>query len=373
VSESRSLDHKQPYVDRPEDPHAIVIYLEKTNSYRASTAPRGKIPTIRFTRGTRLPHLTATTPIPSSAPSARRVVLLVPTCNPGPQWQAFLQALKVQTLQPDRCIVVDSESTDGAPEAAQAAGLTVHRIARADFNHGTTRQLAIEQFAADADLVVFLTQDAVLAEPSALQQLVAAFDDATAAAAFGRQLPHDNATPMAAHARMFNYPATSHTRCFDDAPAFGIKTCFLSNSFAAYRVSALQEVGGFPTNVILGEDMHLAARLLKGGHTIAYQALATVYHSHNYALLAEFRRYFDTGVFHAQHHWLTQDFGGAGSEGIRFLRSEMAYLLKHAPWQLPEAVCRTALKALGYRLGLAHAALPQRMVIGLSMHKGYWA
>jgi rhamnosyltransferase len=113
--------------------------------------------------------------------------------------------------------------------------------------------------------------------------------------------------------------------------------------------------------------------LLKAGHTIAYQAQATVYHSHNYSLLAEFRRYFDTGVFHAQQPWLTQDFGGAGREGLRLLRSEMVYLLKRAPWLLPEAACRTVLKALGYRLGRLHAALPQRVCSGLSMHKGYWA
>jgi rhamnosyltransferase len=314
-----------------------------------------------------------TAPIHPPEPSARRVVVLVPTCNPGLHWPAFLQALQAQTLRPESCVVIDSDSTDGAPEAAQAAGLTVHRIARADFNHGTTRQQAVEQFAAQADVVVFLTQDAVLAEPSALQQLVAAFDDATVAAVYGRQLPHANATPVAAHARLFNYPATSHTRRLSDVSEFGIKTCFLSNSFAAYRVAALQAVGGFPANVILGEDMHLAARLLKAGHTIAYQAQATVYHSHNYSLLAEFRRYFDTGVFHAQHPWLTQDFGGAGREGFRFLRSEMVYLLKRAPWLLPEAMCRTVLKALGYRLGRRHAALPQRVCSSLSMHKGYWA
>ena len=325
-------------------------------------------------RGIRLQNLsTTTTPTPLPVPSARQVVVLVPTCNPGPQWRGFLQALLAQTLRPKRCVVIDSASTDGAAEAAQAAGLIVHRIARADFNHGTTRQQAIEQFAADADVVVFLTQDAVLTEPTSVQQLVDAFGDPTVAAAYGRQLPHPDATPVAAHARQFNYPAVGHTRRWADVPEFGIKTCFLSNSFAAYRVTALREVGGFPANVILGEDMHLAARLLKAGHTIAYQAQAKVYHSHNYSWLAEFRRYFDTGVFHAQHHWLTQDFGGAGQEGFRFLRSEMAYLLKHAPWRLPEAVCRTALKALGYRLGRRHATLPQRVCSGLSMHKGYWA
>jgi rhamnosyltransferase len=268
--------------------------------------------------------------------------------------------------------VIDSASDDGAVEAAQAAGLVVHRIERADFNHGTTRQEAVEQFAAHADVVVFLTQDAVLADPMALHHLVSSLDGTQVAAAYGRQLPHTDATAVAAHTRLFNYPAASHSRSWTDVPEFGIKTCFLSNSFAAYRVKELREVGGFPEKVILGEDMHLAARLLKAGYGIRYQAQAAVYHSHNYSMLEEFRRYFDTGVFHAQQHWLRQDFGGAGREGLRFVRSEIVYMLKHAPWLLPEVACRTALKALGYRLGRLHEALSKRVCIRFSMHKGYW-
>ena len=303
---------------------------------------------------------------------ARQVVLLVPVCNPGPRWNDFLHALHCQTLQPQQCVVIDSASDDGAVEAAQAAGLVVHRIERADFNHGTTRQEAVEQFAAHADVVVFLTQDAVLADPMSLHHLVSALDGTQVAAAYGRQLPHTDATAVAAHTRLFNYPAASHSRSWTDVPEFGIKTCFLSNSFAAYRVKELREVGGFPEKVILGEDMHLAARLLKAGYGIRYQAQAAVYHSHNYSVLAEFRRYFDTGVFHAQHPWLMQDFGGAGREGLKFVRSEMVYMLKHAPWRLPEMAFRTLLKALGYRLGLGHTMLSQVVCSNLSMHKGYW-
>lgn len=46
-----------------------------------------------------------------------------------------------------------------------------------------------------AEFAIFLTQDAILASPDALQQQVAAFDDPQVAATYGRQLAHANATP----------------------------------------------------------------------------------------------------------------------------------------------------------------------------------
>lgn len=302
-----------------------------------------------------------------------RVVVLVPTRNAGARWPAFLQGLQAQQPAGARCVVIDSESDDGTSVQAQAAGLQVHTIDRRTFNHGATRQLAIDRFAGHADVVVFLTQDAVLARPDALACLIAAFEDPQVAAAYGRQLPHPDAGPVAAHARLFNYPAASHKRTLADVSRFGIKTCFMSNSFAAYRLSALRQAGGFAGDLILGEDMHLAARLLQRGFSIAYQARACVHHSHDHTLFEEFQRYFDTGVFHAREAPLLQTFGGAGREGLRFVRSELMYLLGRAPWRLPEAACRTLLKALAYRLGRSHSRLPRSLRQPLSMHKGFWA
>ena len=302
-----------------------------------------------------------------------RALVVVPTRNAGPRWAQWLDGLRSQQPVLRRCAVIDSESSDGTAEQAEAAGLQVCRIARQAFNHGATRQMAIDRFGADADFVVFLTQDAVLAQPDAVAQLLSAFDDPQVAAAYGRQLPHPDAGAIGAHARLFNYPAQSATRTLADATRLGIKACFLSNSFAAYRLQPLREVGGFAGDLILGEDMHLAARLLKAGHAIRYQASACVYHSHDYSLREEFQRYFDTGVFHASQPWLMRDFGGAGREGRRFVRSEMRHVLRHAPWRLPEVVIRTLLKALAYRLGRWHARLPDALLRPFSMHKGYWA
>lgn len=307
-----------------------------------------------------------------AADPERRVVLLVPTFNPGPCWSDFLAALQSQTLRPCHVVVLDSESTDGSPQAAQARGYTVQTVQRRHFNHGGTRQAGVDQHAQGADIAIFLTQDAILASPDALQQLLAAFDDPQVAATYGRQLPHANATPIAAHARHFNYPAQSHTYTLQDKAVKGIKTCFLSNSFAAYRLSALKQVGGFEPQLILGEDMHLAARLLLAGHAIRYQASAHVYHSHNYSLRQELARYFDTGVFHAQQKWLVQTFGNANRDGFNFLRSETKVILKSWPLGIFSVLLRTVIKYTGYRLGRIFSRLPMAINRNISMHKGYW-
>ena len=308
----------------------------------------------------------------TSATAACRVAVLIPTRNAGPRWDAVLRSLAEQKPALQRVVVIDSGSSDGTPDQARVAGWNVHPIAPSEFNHGATRQMAVEQLAGDAQYVVLLTQDAVLADPQAVQRLLSAFNDPSVAAAYGRQLPHPDATPVAAHARLFNYPAQSATRTFADAQRLGLRACFLSNSFAAYRVSSLNQVGGFAPGLILGEDMHLAARLLLAGHAIRYQSDAAAYHSHNYSLTEEFQRYFDTGVFHARQDWLLQDFGGAGREGWKFLVSEVGYLLQHAFWRLPEAAVRTVLKLVAYRLGRRHERLPRSWQRALSMHKGFW-
>lgn len=74
--------------------------------------------------------------------------------------------------------------------------------------------------------------------------------------------------------------------------------------------------------------MYVAAKMLKCGWKVAYCANATVYHSHNYSLLDEFRRYFDIGVFNAREPWVLAEFGVAESEGVKFIRSEFLFLFR---------------------------------------------
>ena len=239
-----------------------------------------------------------------------------------------------------------------------------------DFDHGGTRQIAVNQ--CQTDIVVFLTQDVIL-KPNALEEIINSFNDPTVGCAYGRQLPHDDATAFAQHLRYFNYPEYSQIKSLDDAQDLGITTCFNSNSFSAYRVSALKSVGGFPEKNIVGEDVIAAVRLLNAGWKIAYNAKAQVYHSHNYTLIEEFKRYFDTGEFHRSNAELLLPFQTSTSRGKAFVLSEVKYLIKNHYWYyLPYAFLRTIIKWSAYKLGRSSSKLTKNFSAKCSAHVSYW-
>jgi rhamnosyltransferase len=296
--------------------------------------------------------------------------VVIPVCDAGFLLERLFTSLRIQDVPPSENLIIDSESNDGTADIALEAGCRVHRIRKKDFNHGGTRNLGVSL--ATGDILVFMTQDAILADAHALQALVEPFKDPMVGAVCGRQLPHKNANPLAAHARLFNYPSSSCIKTKADIPRLGIKVPFISNSFSAYRKSALQEVGGFPEHVILSEDMCVAAKMILAGYSIAYAGEAKVYHSHNYTPLQEFRRYFDIGAFHSQEAWIQKTFGGAGGEGLRYIRSELAYARKHGWYWAFRSLLTCMLKLVGYKLGKWESMLPKFCKRWLSMNKGFW-
>lgn len=312
-------------------------------------------------------------PEPASK-AGKRVKLIVPTYNGGGIWKACARAIAeavAASRHQVQVLAIDSTSTDGTATVAADHGFSVQRVDPRDFDHGGTRNLAATTGPAP-DIIVFLTQDAILDSPQALDALLRAFDDGTVAVAYGRQLPHRDANPLAAHARLFNYPARSRVTGAADRAALGIKAVFTSNSFAAYRYAVFRELGGFPEKGILSEDMYFAARAALAGHQIAYVAGAAVRHSHNYSPIEECRRYFDIGVFHHDEAWISLAFGGAGGEGKRYILSELRYLARHAPLWIPRACLHNALKITGYKLGKHYSSLPPAWRRRFSMHKRYW-
>lgn len=295
---------------------------------------------------------------------------VIPAFNGRADLLRLLKSLKMQSALFD-ILIVDSSSSDGTEELAREHVGCVLSISSSQFNHGGTRQMMVDRHP-DYDVYVFLTQDVYLEDPCAIEKLLAHFDEPKVGAVCGRQLPHTDASALAAHARFFNYPATSRVKSINDCSELGIKTPFISNSFSAYRRDALMAVGGFPEHVILSEDMYVAAKMLIAGWHVAYAGDAVCRHSHNYTAKEEFCRYFDQGVFHAREPWIRQRFGGAGGEGLRYVISELRYLGFVRFYLWPSAVLRNALKLLAYKLGQRERYLPKLLKKKLSMHRRYW-
>lgn len=300
-----------------------------------------------------------------------RVSVIIPTLNGGRRFKEVLASLSRQSLVPVEILVIDSSSDDDTLLEAEKYKATIKRIARADFDHGGTRSLAAKT--ACGDLLVYLTQDAVLYDQHALTHLVAPFSNPKVAATFGRQLPHPEANCFARHLRHFNYPEESSVRCWEDRKQYGFKTVFISNSFAAYRKDLLEEVGFFENGLLFGEDTFTLAKLLRKGYCVVYVAEAKIFHSHNYTVCKEFRRYFDIGVLHSVHKDLLAEFGGTFGEGRRFVSSELLQLIKEKEYFcIPESILRNSMKFLAYHLGKRYSFLPRRMAVCCSMNRAWW-
>lgn len=314
------------------------------------------------------------------------VKVVIPVYNPDGKFSALLDAYKQQTIYQDlELLVINSGTTNWFEKQMDYRKMRLLNISANNFDHGATRQQGVDyfdKFISDdivsdninhtEHVVVFLTQDAILATNDSIERLVSSFVDSSVGAAFGRQLPHSDASEVAAYSRFYNYKDVSYKYSYKDRKQHGIKTAFFSNSFSAYRVKYLRAVGRFPVKTIFGEDMLIAAKLLKKGCKIAYVAEAIVYHSHNYTIKTEFERAFDTGVFHAVEPWLLEDFGKAEGEGVRFVKSELAYVGKRKPIKIADCIVRNGTKFLGYKLGRLYRYLPKSLVIKFSMNKNFW-
>ncbi|HBJ0984673.1 TPA: glycosyltransferase family 2 protein [Escherichia coli] len=298
--------------------------------------------------------------------------IAIPTYNGGMLWRKVVDNIKEFSPPQTLIQVIDSGSKDGTGDVAIKAGFDVITIEAKDFNHGGTRNFAIKEHADRYDVVIFLTQDAI-PQPNFISEIISIFESRNVACAYGRQLPHTDANPLAQHARLFNYPEKGYICGKEDIPEMGLKTVFMSNSFSAYRLSIFKELGGFPSETILCEDMYFTAKAILAGYKVAYVSTSKVRHSHNYTPLEEFKRYFDIGVFHKDEPWIRKNVSGASGEGRKYIISEIRFLLKNYPHWLPLSCINNFMKLLGYKLGQHYNILPKKIIKAFSMHKRYWS
>jgi len=268
-----------------------------------------------------------------------------------------------------RVLVMNSSSNDGTVECAQEMGAETLLIPRHEFNHGTSREKA-RQFL-NCDIVVMMTPDAYAVDEHMLTHLVTPLMESQASLSYARQIPHDHAGIFEKIPREFNYPSTSQIRSYEDRDKYGAYTIFCSNSCAAYRNDALDEIGGF-SPVLIGEDTFTAAKLLLRKHKIAYVAEAVVKHSHTYRLRQEFQRNFDTGLARYWERDLLRGLEADEKRGHQFFRYFIKRLACEKPCLVPYGILQTGVKYMGYRLGKISGSAPLWFKKLCSSQDFYW-
>ena len=228
-------------------------------------------------------------------------------------------------------LVVDSSSQDATAdivrgyEAHYPGRVRLMQIAREDFDHGGTRDLALRQTA--GEYMAFLSQDALPANGQLVENLLAGFSKPSVAAVCGRHVARLDAPLYERLTREFNYPATASVWGERDIARCGVKAYFFSDTCAAYRREAYLAVGGFDAPVEANEDMLMAAKLFHAGYELAYEPAAAVIHSHDHTLRQEFERHEGEGFVMWRYRERLQ---GADviSEGRRLVRFVLGALLK---------------------------------------------
>ena len=301
-----------------------------------------------------------------------KVDVIIPVYHPGKEFSVLLERLTEQTAAIHRIIAMNTEENYWNKELEQKYPLLeVHHLKKSEFDHGGTRAWAAEL--SDAEIMVFMTQDAVPADRNLIENLVKALEkEKMIAAAYARQLPNEMCSFAERYTRSFNYPEKSYVRTQKDLPLYGIKTFFCSNVCAAYKKEIYQELGGFVRKTIFNEDMIYAGKLIQMGYGIAYAADAKVIHSHNYSCMQQFHRNFDLGVSQAEH---PEIFAGVPSEGegIKLVKKTINYLIqKRKIWLIPGVILQSGCKYAGYLSGKNYRKLPRKMILWCTMNREYW-
>jgi rhamnosyltransferase len=250
---------------------------------------------------------------------------------------------------PFEVVAIDSGSTDGTPDLLAGRVDRLERIAPSDFDHGRTRNLAVE--IARGELVVFLVQDAEPVGDRWLHELAAPLvAHADVAGSFARQLPRPEASALArfALARWFaggeeprlTEPMTAEA--FDRLdPMRRMDLSTFDNVCSCLRRTVWERQPFAPTP--MAEDLEWGRDALRAGHRLAFAPAAAVVHSHDRGLRYELAR---TYQLHRRLHGL---FGFRSIPSARHLASAVARTLPlHARLALADRRRpRLALRTLG--------------------------
>src|SRR4051794_32352371 len=232
------------------------------------------------------------------------VTVAIPVLDGARYLDEVLAAVRRQQIdRPVELLVWDSGSTDGSLEIAARHGARIHRIAKSEFSHGGTRNLAMEL--ASGDYVAFITQDATPADDGWLAALLEGFEQAEdVALVFGPHEPRPDASHMIKCEMERHFATWGDGGREIDVQRLG-RSAREINAYRSFpgRLTFFSDVNGAVAkwawrqvpyrSVPYAEDQLLGREMIEAGFAKAYHPDMRVLHSHDYPPVRFFRRYFD--------------------------------------------------------------------------------
>ena len=292
------------------------------------------------------------------------VGIIIPTLNPDHIFEENLKLLSSLNL---KVLIIDSNSSINVNKIAKR--YKANFVKENNFNHGSTREKARKML--KTDIVVYMTQDAKLQSSESIQNLIKPLIEGKASVSYGRQIPVKNAGILESFPVEFNYTEMSNVRSLNDIDKYGVGTFFCSDVFSAYINEDLNNVGGFD-HVLTGEDYFMCYKILLDNKSVAYVSNACVIHSHNFSLIENFNRMFDTGYVRGERKHIQDLVGHPDSRGMQLTVSMFKKIIKEKPQILPYAILQTTLKYLGFKIGYYGTNLPVKVKRFLSGQKYFW-
>ncbi|GAB2021894.1 glycosyltransferase family A protein [Pseudolactococcus yaeyamensis] len=283
-----------------------------------------------------------------------RLVVMLPTYNAENDIEEVLSLISSQISSEDKIQIVDSSSTDKTVAIAKRYDADIMIIPQEEFSHsGTRSRMAAKAVDEGFDYGLFMTQDVYLQKNAIKNLLELISSEQEIGAVFGKQevdLVKGNLFEY--YARSFNYPEKSEVWDKTAISEKGIKTVFISDAFSIYNLRIIAALGYFGDTVNMSEDMLIADKLIQNGYKIGYSATAKVYHTHNFKISDEYKRYKLIGRFYKENQELVSRYGKTNSNGMKLAIGEVIFLIKKGKLHmLPKSLVRNAAKFIGHKIG----------------------
>ncbi len=213
------------------------------------------------------------------------ISIVIPVRNEAKGIKSCLDSWLNQSVAVNEIVVIDSGSTDGTLEIVRGySKARLVEIPPSEFNHGTTRNRAMQHVSGDFTLMT--VGDCRAVDDTVLARMQDHFADTNVAGVCGLQIvPHElDKNPIEwfrpqSEPQVKSFSFASPQQFDSQEPERKREAASWDDVVAMYRTSVLRDQIPF-REITYGEDPFWAVDALKAGHALVYDPSARVYHYH---------------------------------------------------------------------------------------------